>query len=113
MDDGLIMRDNFFSRTLYATAPLLLWAAHFTLCYALVAMQCSPALLSPGAPTMWILALASIAALGTCALMLWRAKRTLNEQARLLDWARTGSALLALTGIAWTSVPLLLLDGCG
>lgn len=107
------MRDKLFSRMLYATAPLLLWAAHFTLCYALVATQCGPALLSPGAPTTSILALASVAALGMCALMLWRAKHALNEQASLLDWARTGSAALSLAGIAWTSVPLLLLDGCG
>jgi len=107
------MRDRLFSRTLYATAPLLVWAAHFTLCYALVATQCSPALLSPGAPAVWILAPASAAALACCSLMLWRAKRTLDDQARLLDWARIGSAVLALAGIAWTSIPLLLLDGCG
>jgi len=107
------MRDRLVSRTLYATAPLLVWAAHFTLCYALVATQCSPALLSPGAPTIWILALASAAALALCTLMLWRTNRALDERARLLDWARIGSAVLALAGIAWTSVPLLLLDGCG
>jgi len=107
------MGDRLLTRTLYATAPLLVWAAHFTLCYALVAAQCSPALLWPGAPTMWILALASAAALALCASMLWRARRSLDEQARLLDWARSCSAMLALAGIAWTSVPLLLLDGCG
>lgn len=107
------MRERLFKRTLQGTAPLLVWAAHFTLCYGLVAAQCSPALLMPGAPTIWLLALASVAALAVCGWMLWRSRLALGEQARLLDWARTGSATLALAGIAWTSVPLLLLDGCG
>jgi hypothetical protein len=30
----------------------------------------------------------------------------------LLDWAVARSEALALAGIAWTTVPILLLDGC-
>jgi len=54
----------------------------------------------------------SSVSLGLCAVLLWRAARNWTLDARLLNWARAGSALLALAGIAWTSVPLLLLDGC-
>lgn len=104
------MGKDLFRQSLYATAPLLLWAAHFTFCYLLVAAQCTPALIGPGMPAMWVLGVVSLAALGACAAMAWRATRT---PVALLDWARGGSAILALAGIAWTSLPLLLLDGCG
>jgi hypothetical protein len=29
-----------------------------------------------------------------------------------IQWATAGSALLALAGIAWTSLPIVLLAGC-
>ena len=53
-------------------------------------------------------------ALAAAAFMLWREARRLHGHPPqgLLDWALAGSAVLALAGIAWTSVPLLMLDGC-
>lgn len=78
-------------------APLLLWAAHFAVSYVL---GCHAPLLA-----------LSLLAMGACAWMLWRAA-PLREEARLLDWARGGGAALALLGIAWTTLPLLLLGGC-
>lgn len=99
-------------RVILATMPLLIWGVHFAVCYALVAAQCSPALTRPGAPERWGLLLLSGLALGACALLLWRAARAWSSQAGLMDWARAGSALLALVGIAWTSIPLFMLEGC-
>lgn len=106
------MRERFFGRAWHATLPLLVWAAHFAVCYTVVAAQCSPAL-AQGGPSVGWLWMASALALGACLLMLWRARRGLTGGASLVQLAHAGSALLALAGIAWTSMPLLLLDGCG
>jgi len=102
------MRDNLLTALFKGTAPLLVWALHFSVCYGLVAAQCSPALAEPGGPSRMLLLILSAVALAACVAMLGR-----QWPVRLLDWASAGSAVLALTGIAWTTVPLLLLDGCG
>ena len=110
------MGDRFFIRLLSGTLPLLVWAAHFFAVYLLVAAQCSPAEITPEAPRRWMLAMLSVLALGACAALLWRARRTLSDATRdpgLFDWAQAGSAVLAMLGIAWTSVPMLMIDGCG
>ena len=107
------MLDRLPRQVLLGTAPLLVWGLHFSVCYALVAAQCSPAMAGPQAPQRWLLIVISAVALAACAGLLWRAPRAWSTGARLMDWARAGSALLALAGIAWTSIPLLLLDGCG
>ena len=110
------MDDHFFSRLLRGTLPLIVWGLHFSVCYALVAAQCSPAAITAQAPSRWLLGVVSVLALGACAALLWRARGTLarvSEQTGLLDWAAAGSAVLALAGIVWTSVPVVLLDGCG
>ena len=104
------MKEHLIRRTLYGTAPLLIWAAHFTLCYLLVAGECSPAFLRQDAPSVWFMVAATLLALGACGTLLWRARQMPRT---LIDWAHAGSAVLALAGIAWTAVPLLLLDGCG
>ena len=114
------MNRELVAQTLRGSAPLLLWGVHFTLCYVLVGAQCSPALYDAAAPRWWSLAALSVLALGLCAAMLWRALRllgaldqSLDEALPLRQWAATAGALLALVGIAWTSLPLLMLDGCG
>ena len=109
------MRDRFFVRALHGVLPLLVWAAHFFASYALVAAQCSPAAITPGAPSLWMLAMLSAAALGLCALLLWRAwrdVRTPGGEPALHNWAALGSGIMGLMGVVWTSLPLLMLDGC-
>jgi hypothetical protein len=106
------MDERFFSRMWQGCAPLLAWAAHFAFCYGLVATQCSPAL-ARAAPSAWPLWLASALAALFCLLMRWRARGALRRGASLVQLACAGSALLALAGIALTTLPLLLLDGCG
>lgn len=109
------MRDRFFVRVLHGTLPLLVWAAHFFVSYSLVAAQCSPAAITRDAPSLWMLALLSAVALGLCTLLLWRAWQTVRASAgepALHDWAALGSGIMGLMGVVWTSLPLLMLDGC-
>ena len=112
------MGERFFRPLLYGTLPLLIWAAHFFAVYLLVAAQCSPALIAPQAPHGMLpamLATLSVLALGACARLLWRARRTLRgakHDPGLLDWARAGSAVLAMLGVIWTCVPMLMIGGC-
>ena len=109
------MRDRFFVRVLHGTLPLLVWAVHFFVSYSLVAAQCSPAAITRDAPRVWMLALLSAAAVGLCGLLLWRAWRTVRAadgEPALHDWAALGSGIMGLMGVVWTSLPLLMLDGC-
>lgn len=109
------MRDRFFVRLLCGTLPLLVWAAHFFAVYVLVAAQCSPAAITPESPRRWMLWVLSALAIGACLALLWRAKGTLRhagDDTSLLDWAVAGGAVLALPGIVWTSVPMVMMDGC-
>lgn len=109
-------RERFFTKLIWGTLPLLVWAAHFAGCYVLVAFQCSPAGFEPGYPRRWPLALMTLAALAACAAPAWRARATLgtaDEHTPLMDWAAAGTAVLAFVGIAWTSVPLWFVDSCG
>ncbi|MDB5791631.1 MAG: hypothetical protein JWQ80_1655 [Massilia sp.] len=108
-------RERFFGKLLRGTLPLLVWAAHFSGCYVLVAFECSPAGFAPGHPQRLPLVVMTLVALAACAALGWRARRTLgggDEHTALLDWAAAGTAVLAFVGIAWTSVPLWFVDSC-
>jgi hypothetical protein len=110
------MRDRFFVRLLRGSLPLIIWAAHWFGMYLSVAAQCSAALITPQAPRGWMLGVLSVLAVGACAALLWRASSTLRragDDAGLLAWAAAGSALLATVGIVWTSVPIMMIAGCG
>ena len=91
--------ERLFSRLDFGCAPLLVWAAHFAFLYGLAGAQCSP-LLARAAPSTWLMWLASALAAAACLLMLWRGRGAMRADS-------------ALAGIAWTTLPLLLLDGCG
>ena len=109
------MRDRFFVRAIQGSLPLIVWAAHFFSVYILAAAQCSPAAITRDAPNIWLLALISAAALGLCGFLTWRAWCVVREAGAdpaLHDWAAFGSGVLALAGILWSSMPLLMLDGC-
>lgn len=103
------IQDHILRRSLLAASPLLLWAGHWTVCYLVVAGFCLrgawSSAVQPG-----LLALSALT-LGVLGWMLWRMRRRPLQE--LLDWAFAGSAVLALAGVAWTSLPLLMLDGCG
>jgi hypothetical protein len=110
-------QDRLFTQMFQGTAPLLVWAAHFFFCYAYTAAACTTGAERghPGSDPVNVLALASLLAAVATGTLLWRAVRQLDCEAagdRLLDWAKVGSAVLALIGILWTSVPMFMLDAC-
>lgn len=108
------MNDRFWRQLLRGTLPLLVWAAHFTFCYLLAAVQCTPAAMRAGGPDRIVLGIATALALALCAWLLWRERGILQDAkgAALLDWSAALGAVLALVGIAWTGMPLLLVQGC-
>ena len=108
------MHDRFFRRLLRGTLPLLVWAGHFTFCYLLAAAQCTPAAMQSDGPDRLLLGGVTAAALALCAWLAWRERGILRDAhgAGLLEWAAALSAVLALVGIAWTGLPLLLVGGC-
>ena len=88
------MRDRFFVRALHGTLPLMVWAAHFSPCYILVAAQCSPAAITRDAPSVWLLALLSVVALGAVRVRCCGARgamvRAAGGEPALHDWAALG-----------------------
>lgn len=107
------MKERFFRKLLRGTLPLLVWAAHFAASYVLVAAQCSPAGYAPGHPQRLPLAAMTVLALGICAALAWRGRRTLGgAPAPLLERAATLTAWLSFVGIAWTAVPMWFIDSC-
>ena len=94
----------------WTVAPLLIWAAHFFFCYTWTAASCQRG----GDPAL-ALSVASALALGAAAALLARAVRRVcraPRPARLIDWVHFASAVLASVAIAWTCVPMLMLDLC-
>lgn len=103
-------QDRLLGKMVWAVMPLLIWAAHFFFCYAWTAASCQR-----GADPSVALGVASALALGAGAALLARAVRRLcraPRPVRLIDWVHFGSAALALVAIAWTCVPMLMLDLC-
>lgn len=93
------IRDGTLRRTLYGSAPLLLWAAHFALMYLL-------AVVHAGRLAMAVL---SLLALGAAGALVWRAARQQQGERPLHELAMAANAVLALIAIVWTCVPLLIL----
>ena len=102
------IQDHIVRRALLAASPLLIWAAHWTVCYLVVAGLCLRGAWS-GAVQPGLLALSAL----TLAALGWILIRLRGRPIHgLLEWAFAGSAVLALAGVGWTSLPLLMLDGC-
>ena len=106
------IQDSVTRRSLRATIPLWLWAGHWSVCYLAVSGLCLRGAWNAYAQP--VLIVISAGALAAAGFLLWRELRRLRGQPPqdLLDWALAGSAVLALAGIAWTSLPLLMVDGC-
>lgn len=105
--------DHLMPVLLRASAPLLLWGAHFFLCYAFIAVGCTAGL----GETMLksVLLAATALALAAALFMALRSWRRVNGPAprRLRDLAALCGAALALMGMGWTLIPLWLLGVCG
>lgn len=99
-------------------APFIVWALHFFAVYVLVASGCTAgwqdvALLGTSLLRV-VLVLVCAVALAGIAWLLWRADggRPPRGQRGLLAVAAAGSAWLSLVGVAWVSVPVLMLPLC-
>lgn len=108
------MDDQFFRKLTRGTLPLLVWAAHFSFVYLLAAAQCMPGALRPGGPNRVLLGVGSGLALAVCLYLAWRERGILRDPkaASVLDWGAGLAAVLAVVGIVWDSVPILLASGC-
>jgi hypothetical protein len=108
------MQDRFWRQLLRATLPLLVWAGHFTFCYLLAAAQCTPAVMRAGGPDRMLMGIVTAGALALCAWLLWRERAIVRDarEAALVDWSAALGALLAIVGIVWTGMPLMLVQGC-
>ena len=73
-----------------------------------------PGALRPGGPNRVLLGVATALALAVCLWLAWRERGILRDPkaASILDWAAALGALLALVGIIWNAVPVLLASGC-
>lgn len=100
--------DRFFRSALRTMAPLLVWALHFAFCYLAIACGCLA--WGPRAPLRAVVIGASVVALvaiGGQAALAWRRRRT-----PLAVPAERWAAVLALLGVAWTSMPAFMLPAC-
>ena len=104
-------QDRLLTRTLTAVMPLVLWGVHFFFCYAWAAVACQR-----GGDPGPVLGAVSVVAVGAAALLFARALRPVCRQGdaapALHDWATLVTAALAPVAIAWTCVPMLLVDMC-
>jgi hypothetical protein len=97
-----MLRDRLLPGLLRGCAPLLVWAAHFAVCYTAAALRPDDV---PRAPLLAVTALA----LAGESWLLWRAwPRARLADARLRDRAAVTAAALALPAVLWTGLPLLL-----
>jgi hypothetical protein len=106
----------FFAGSLRASLPLWVWAAHFAACYVGVAIGCHAGwhegTVAGLSPLQWGLGAATALALAVAAALAWRACRPGAPAAGLQPTVRRLLAWLALLGIAWAAVPVLVLPSC-
>lgn len=103
-----------------ATAPLLLWALHFFVLYVAVASGCTRGWAHArwaGLPAVnFGLGIFSAAALVLAVAIVWRSLRGSREKSAarhsLIPALRLAGGVLALVGIVWNTVPLLMITPC-
>ncbi|MGP1357686.1 hypothetical protein [Roseicyclus sp.] len=104
------------TRTLLrAAAPLLAWALHFSLVYALISAACAPrALMAPGTLAATVALLTAAGAIGMLALLVLagRGLRRAEGADRALEQAAWWSALISLLAILANVWPIAILPGC-
>ena len=106
-------QDRLLPRTLTAVLPLVLWGVHFFFCYAWAAVACER-----GSDPAWALGAVSVLAVGAATVLFVRALRRVcqlregHASPALHDWATLVTAALSLVAIAWTCVPMLMVDMC-
>jgi hypothetical protein len=97
---------SFFATTLGMSAGAIIWAAHFTALYGFTALACARGL---DASVPWVIALATAAAL---AAMAWVVLRALPQRGEFTGWMTVAIAGLAVIGVIYETVPLLIVPVC-
>lgn len=97
----------------YLCGAPVVWAAHFLLCYVLVALSCSfgwPQAMVPGIAG---ITLAAVAALATLAWLSYRARRRpVNEETVLFARVSLGLCALSAVALLWVAFPATVLPSC-
>lgn len=94
--------DRFVAHSRQAVLPLLVWAVHFGFCYVFLALACS---------ARWEAALitAALVAASAVALVWLAGLLVMALRRRPGRGVRAGASVLALLGVAWTTLPVLAL----
>ena len=111
------LTDGFLWPVLHGVLPLVIWAAHFFLSYAGAEVACALrlqrfALAGVTAPTiwLWIITVAAIAMLVVVTLAPVRRARADTKSGDTLTAVRIGVGILALVGVVWSAVPIVVVE---
>jgi hypothetical protein len=114
------LADGFAASALRGVLPLVIWAAHFFVSYASAEIACALdlqrfTLAGVALPTIWLwtVSVAAIAALVALAALAVRNGKAEAESGSTLVTVRIGAALLALTGVLWSTVAIVFAPLCG
>lgn len=97
--------DGFVAQSRQTMLPLLVWAAHFGFCYVFVAAACMARWEAP-LITATLLTASALAGMWLAVLLV----SALRRRARRA--MRAGASALALLGVAWATLPVLMLEPC-
>jgi hypothetical protein len=108
---------QFFIAVRRAMLPLLVWAGHFALVYVTTAVACMRGLVEArvgGAPLLQgtLGAFGAIAVVWLVILLVRQDRNAVRGTPGLIDDARRIATVLALVGVTWTSVAILIPPGC-
>jgi hypothetical protein len=115
----MAMALRFTIEILRMLSGLLIWGAHFLFIYIFTALACARRFyylswLGIGIVP-WVVALATVAALGGTLAILWSAWRNLRKgyaTPAFIDWMTLAFGGLALVAILWEALPVLLVPIC-
>jgi hypothetical protein len=102
--------EKLFPLAMRACAPLLVWAAHFAFCYLYAAARCGHG--EGGMMDWWVQAGASAAAMAAVLLLFAGSCRAARGRRELRAFAGLGADALAIAGVAWSSLALLVAGAC-
>ena len=94
--------DGFVAQARQAVLPLLVWAAHFGFCYVFVAVAC----VAQWAAPLITAVLSGASALAGLWLVVLLVKTLAYRAGRAM---RAGASVLALVGVAWAMLPVLVM----
>jgi len=112
-------REHFWSGFVHACLPLAVWAAHFFASYVFVAVGCHAGLdarTALGIPVLTLVLLAAtllaVAGLVWVLLQPTPTRKAGSGGDTVAAAFRRGAAVLSLVAVAWTGVPVALLQSC-